>query len=155
MAAVGAMMSSSLAKEIIHAGRPLSDVPFEILGFVLICFAVIIGPLCTFTNQLINAKRRELRHYSALGFQLSNKFHSKWIKDISVKQSGEIITAVDPSAMADYSVVYETISSMKLIPLTRQKLLWLVLFLLAPFVPPVFTQISIREALQRLAQTIV
>lgn len=81
--AVEAMMSSSLANEIIHSGRTLSDVQYEIIGFVLICFVIIAGPLCTFSNQLFSAKRRELRHYSVLAGQLSEAFYTKWIKNMT------------------------------------------------------------------------
>ena len=153
--ALAAMMSSSLASDILYAGRTLSDVQLEIIAFILICFAIIAGPLCTFSNQLINAKRRELRQYSELGFQLADAFHTRWIDNAKGKQRGKIISAVDPSAMCDYGDVYETISTMKLIPLTKQKTILLFLFLLAPFLPLIFTQISLKEALQRLAQTLV
>ena len=153
--AVGAMMSATLANEIIHLGRTLLEVQLEIIGFVLICFAIITGPLCTFFSQLLSAKRRELRRYSVLAYQLSEAFHTKWIKYTNGGQGKELITAVDASAMADYSVVYETISSMRLIPLKRRKVIRLILILVAPFIPLVFTQISLKEALQRLAETLV
>lgn len=153
--AIGAMMSSSLSTDIIHSGRALSAVQLEVVVFVLVCFVVITGPLCTFSNQLINAKRREQRHYSALAFQMSETFRSKWLGNNTAEQGRGIITAVDPSAMADYSVIYETISTMRLIPLTKQVVIWLILLLLGPFLPLIFTQISLKEAFQRLAQTLV
>ena len=153
--AIGAMMSSALASDILYTERTLSEVQLQVATYVLICFAIIAGPLFTFSNQLINAKRRELRHYSELGFQLADTFHTKWIINEKGKQRGKIINAVDPSAMCDYSDVYETISAMHLIPLTRQKIILLLLLLLAPFLPLIFTQISIKEALQQLAQTLV
>ena len=153
--AIGAMMSSSLAYDILHEGSTLSEVQLQVVAYVLICFAIIAGPLLTFSNQLIKAKRRELRHYSELGFQLADTFHTKWIINEKGKQRGKMITAVDPSAMCDYSDVYETISTMRLIPLSRHKIILLLLLLLAPFLPLIFTQISIKEALQKLAQTLV
>jgi len=72
--AVGAMMSSILANDIIHLGLPLSDVQWEIIGFVLISFTIITGPLCTFFSQLFGAKRRDLMQYSTLAYQLSEAF---------------------------------------------------------------------------------
>jgi hypothetical protein len=152
-AAFGTMMSSTLAQEIIHEGRALTDVGWEVLAYVLICFAIITGPLCTFFSNLLDAKRQGLRAYSALGYRLTDMFNKKWIKTFSKKKGEGLITAVDPSAMADYTAVYETVSTMRLIPLNRQNVIALVLTLVAPFVPLVLTQFSLKEALQRLAQT--
>jgi hypothetical protein len=92
---------------------------------------------------------------SALAYQLSEAFQTRWIKNTNGGQGEELVTAVDPSAVADYSVIYETVSSMRLIPLKRQKVIWLIIILVAPFIPLIFTQISIKDALERLAQTFV
>ncbi len=94
-----------------------------------------------------------LRDYGTLGYQLSEAFRKKWIKKTGEGKGGGLITAVDPSAVADYTAVYETVGSMRLIPLNRQNLIWLILTLVAPFMPLVLTQISLKEALQRLGQT--
>ncbi len=83
---------------------------------------------------------------------MDEAFDKKWIKDPNEEKGGDLITAVDPSAMADYTAVYETVSSMRLIPLNRQNTIWLVLTLFAPFIPLVLTQFSLKEALQRLGQ---
>ena len=149
------MMSSTLAREIIHEGRTLSDSQWEVIGYVLICFVIITGPLCTFFGQLLRAKRQDLLNYSALGFQLSESLHKKWFEKTGEGEGEGLITAVDPPAMGDYTAVYETVSSMRLIPLNRQNVIWLALTLVAPFVPLILTQFSIKEALQRLSQTFI
>lgn len=154
-AAIGAILSSTLASEIYHSERTLSGTQLEIVGFVLICCAIIIIPLCAFTRKLFEAKRRELRHYSTLANQLSEAFHNKWIENASAQNGKNLISAVDPSAVADYSVIFETISAMRLIPLNRQKVLGLGVVLVVPFVPLIFTQFSIMDALQQLAQMLV
>ena len=151
--AIGVMMSSTLARDIIHEGRTLSDSQWEVIGYVLICFVIITGPLCTFFGQLFRAKRQGILNYGTLGYQSSDAFHKKWIKKTGEGKGGGLITAVDPSAVADYTAVYETVSNMRLIPLNRQNLIWLVLILVAPFIPLVFTQVPIKDALQRLGQT--
>lgn len=52
--ALGATASETFAREIIHLGSTLSEVQLPIIGFVLICFVIITGPLCTFSNLLIS-----------------------------------------------------------------------------------------------------
>lgn len=153
-AAIGAAMSSTIASEIYHAERTLSGTQPEIIGFILICFAIIIIPLCAFSKQLFEAKRLELRHYSTLANQMSEAFHNKWIENTSGRNGKDLITAVDPSAVADYSVIFETISGMGLIPLNRQKVIGLGIILVAPFAPLIFTQFPLKEAVKRLVQII-
>lgn len=153
--AVGTMMSSTIASEVIHAGRSLADAKLEILGFVLTCFVLITVPLCTFSGQLYKTRRRGLKYYSELGHTLTKTFNSNWIDNKDKDKGEKLITAVDPSAVADYSVIYETIRGMGVFPLTRQKALRLLIMLIVPFVPLVFTQFSLREALERLAQTLI
>jgi hypothetical protein len=154
-AALGAMKSSTLAHEIMYEGRAISDIQWEVIGHVLICFLIITGPLCTFFSNLLSTKREGLRTYGTLGYRLTETFHKKWIKNLSKDKGGGLITAIDPSAMADYTAVYETVSGIKLIPLNRSSVIWLVLILVGPFIPLVFTQFSVKEAFQQLIQTFV
>jgi hypothetical protein len=153
--AFGATASATLANEIIHLGSTLPEVQLSIIGFVLICFAIITGPLCTFSGPLFSAKRHDLRHSSARATQLSEAFEEKWIKNTNGGQGEEPVTTANPSTVRSYGVIYETISSMRLIPLKRQNVIGLLIILVAPFIPLVFTQISIKEALKQLAQTLV
>lgn len=154
--AVGAMMSSTLANDIIHSGHGLTEIKWEIIGFILISLVIITSPMCTFFSQLLDIKRRDLGRYSSLAYELSKAFQTRWLKDKNMDGIGEsLITAADPSAMADFSAVYDTASTMRLIPLNKRQVVGLVIILVAPFVPLIFTQISIKETLNRLAHLLV
>ena len=135
--AVGAMMSSTLANDIIHSDYGLFELKWEILGFVLICLAIIISPLGTFSKQLFKAKRIGLGLYSNLGYELSEAFQTRWIeKNKNVGGQGEVQNPViDSSQVADYGAVYETVSNMRLFPMERRKLVGLILILVVPFIP--------------------
>lgn len=152
---IGAMMSSTIAKEILNSGEVLNDVHFEIFTFIVISAALIIAPLFTFSAPMLEAKRLGLRNYSALAFQLSDAFDDNWIKNKTDDRGQRLVTAVDPSAAADYTAVYETVTEMRIIPMTKRRLAFLLLSLTAPFVPLFLTQFSITEALERLAQALV
>lgn len=154
--AIGAMMSSALANDIINAGRGLAEFKWEIMGFVLVSFTIITTPLCTFFSQLLETKQRDLGRYNSLAYGLSKAFQSRWLKDKKVDEQGKtLITATDPSAIADFSAVYDKASNLRLIPLRKRQVVGLIIILVAPFVPLVFTQISIKEVLNRMAQLVV
>lgn len=152
---IGIQMSSLLASDILYTGRELADMYFEISGFVLISIIIIILPLCTFSVQLANAKRIGLRRFSVLGYQLSEVFQNEWINKTKGQREDGFMTDPDPSALADFIAVYETISSMGWIPFNRQKMIRLSVILIAPFLPLVLTQFSMKEALSRVAQLLV
>jgi hypothetical protein len=63
-----------------------------------------------------HASGQGLRDYGTLGYQLSEAFRKKWIKKTGEGKGGGLITVDDPSAVADYTGVYETVGSMRLIP---------------------------------------
>ena len=154
--AVGVMMSSTLANDIIHAGRGLEELQWEILGFVLICIAIITSPLCTFFTQLFDTKRVGLGNYSTLAYKLSEKFQIQWIEKKNVGAPSESpITNVSPSDVADYQPLYEAVSNMRLIPLRKRKLLSLIALLVMPFIPLVFTQISMGALARRLIEMLI
>jgi hypothetical protein len=149
--AVGAMMSSALAHDILLEGRKLIDVQPEVIIFVVLSVALIVAPLFLFSGQLFRAKGRALRSYGILQYGLSQDFSRNWIVD----QGRDLVNSVQPSAMADYNVVYETVKGMRIVPIRPKGTIILALVLVAPFLPLVLTQISMREALQRLVQTLV
>jgi len=153
---VGVMMSSTLANDIIHAGRGLEELQWEILGFVLICIAIITSPLCTFFTQLFDTKRIGLGNYSTLAYKLSEKFQIQWIekKNVGVP-GGSSIAGVSPSDVADYKPLYDTVSNMRLIPLKKNKLVSLIAILVMPFIPLVFTQISMGALARRLIEMLI
>jgi hypothetical protein len=149
--AVGAMMSSVLAHDILLEGRKWIDVQPEVVIFVVSSVAVIVAPLFLFSGQLFRAKGRALQDYGVLQYELSEDFNGNWMVD----QGKDLVNSAQPSAMADFNAVYETVREMRIVPIKPKGTIILALVLVTPFLPLVFTQISMREALQRLIQTFV
>ena len=62
---------------------------------------------------------------------------------------------MQPSAMADYSAVYEVVSSMRIVPLNPKTILVLAGMLLLPFLPLVLTESSIWDVLQMIGGSLL
>jgi hypothetical protein len=127
----------------------------EIVGFVLTCIATIVAPLFLFSGQLLRAKQDGLKQYGPLGYQLSKTFHAKWIRGVSREEKGDLMNTGDASAIADYGAAYNTVSSIRLVPLNPRGTILLGATLLAPFLPLTLTKFSLTEALKRLVQMLV
>lgn len=153
--AIAAVLSSELANDILFEGCTLTELRMEIIGFVILCVAVIVGPLFFFLGTLKKAKQRGLQQYEPLGYQLSKTFHAKWIRGVSLEQKGELMDTADPSAIADFSAAYDNVSSMRLVALNQRSTILLAAILLAPFLPLALTEFSFTEALKRIGEMLV
>ncbi len=62
---------------------------------------------------------------------------------------------MQPSAMADYSAVYEIVSTMRIVPLNPKAILVLAGMLLLPFLPLALTERSIWDVLQTIGGSLL
>ncbi len=83
--------------------------------------------------------------------KISRDFHKRWIQ---CKTDG-MVDSMQPSAMADYSAVYDIINDMRLVPLDPKTIIILAVILLLPFLPLALTQSSIWEILQKIGSSVV
>lgn len=63
--------------------------------------------------------------------------------------------SAQPSALADYSAVYETVKNMRMVPIKPRGVVMLAIVILIPFLPLVLTEFSISEFLGRIAGTLL
>ena len=62
---------------------------------------------------------------------------------------------MQPSAMADYSAVYEIVSTMRIVPLNPKAVMVLSVMLLVPFLPLALTEQSIWDVLQMIGDSVL
>ena len=149
--AFGSLLSAGLAHEMLVDGLSMKEANSIILGVVVAQLIAIVAPLVLFTKQLFNTKRLGRRQYGALGYRLSNAFDKKWNQEeASMEQGKDILTAVDPSALADYNAVYETISGMHVFPMKARTIALMGIILAIPFAPLVLIEMPLEEVLSRI-----
>ena len=144
--ALAALMSGEIAKDILYEGYKLAAALPVVIGYVIFSAAVLFGPLLFFSSQMLLAKRRALREYGTLQYQLSDDFHRNWVTN----KAKDLVDSMQPSAMADYNVVYQTVISMRFVPLEPKPTALIALAVLVPFLPLVFTEYSIDKVLGRI-----
>jgi hypothetical protein len=103
------------------------------------------------TRKLFNLKRKALAESGALQHQISGDFHHHWITD----ESKKLVDSMQPSAMADYSAVYEIVSGMRIVPLNPRVIIVLTIILLLPFLPLALTEESIWDVLKMLGDSVL
>lgn len=148
---IAALISSQLASNILYEGDTLVDARLVVLVFIVISIVVIAIPLLFFTRKLFSLKRGALVEYGTLQHQISRDFHQHWIKN----KSKDLVDSMQPSAMADYSAVYEVVSTMRIVPLTPKAVVFLAGLLLLPFLPLVLTEQSIWDVLEMIGGSLL
>ena len=153
--AFAAVMSSTIAHNIMFEGDSFKASRPEIIVFVLACVVVIYAPLLFFTSQMYTERRIGLSKYGALGHRLSEAFYEKWIKGAGSDVGNALKEAIDPSAMADYGATFDTVRSMRTIPVSLRSIVTVAGILTVPFMPLYLTEFSITDLLQRMADALV
>ena len=148
---MAAMISSQLANNLLYEGDVLLDVRQIVLVFIVFSVIVIEAPLLFFTRTLFKLKRKALAEYGALQHQISGDFHHHWITG----ESKKLVDSLQPSAMADYSAVYEIVSGMRIVPLNPRVIIVLAIILLLPFLPLTLTEQSIWEVLKMIGDSVL
>ncbi len=148
---IATLLSSDIAGNILYEGDTLDDMKLVILTFIFISVFVITAPLLSFTKQLFNLKRKALAEYGELQQQISRDFHKHWIKD----EENELVDSMQPSAMADYNVVYEVVSKMRIVPINPILIIVMAAVLLVPFLPLSLTESSIIEILTMIGNSLL
>jgi len=140
------LVSSELAGNILYEGDSLLDVKQVVVVFIAISMVVLFIPLLFFANKLIHVKHKALVTYGTLQNQLSGDFHKHWVKD----QAKDMVDSMQPSAMADYSAVYEIVSNMRVVPITAKAIVTVAALILVPFLPLALAETSFWDILQMI-----
>jgi hypothetical protein len=145
------MISSQMANNLLYEGSELLDVRAIVVTFMIISVVMLEAPLLFFTRKLFKLKRRALAEYGALQHQISADFHHHWITD----ESKKLVDSMQPSAMADYSAVYEIVSGMRIVPLNPRIIIVLAIILMLPFLPLALTEQSIWDVLKMIGDSVL
>ena len=151
-AAISVMSAGSLAYEILYAGHSVMEYRYLVALFVLASLVLMYGPLLMFARSVLLAREAAFSEYAATANLMFTEYESKWIAGV---WKGDPSGNMDPSAMTDYSQVFENIRRMRPIPIDPMSVVLAALIVLLPYVPLIFTALSLEEVLRRLAKVVL
>ena len=148
---IATLVSSDLAGNILYEGDQLVAEKQLVIVFIVMSMVILLIPLCFFSNKLIHMKYKALSTYSALQNQISSDFHKHWIDD----EAKDIVDSMQPSAMADYSAVFEIIRNVRIVPIDSKTIIYVAILLLLPFLPLTLTELSIIDVLNKISESLL
>jgi hypothetical protein len=152
--AVSAVISGSLAREILHRGSSLDSLKYHVAVFVVLAIVVVHVPLFAFAGKQARCRFHGLLDFGTLTWRHDRAFEEKWIRSLETAQESPLGSA-DTSSLANLALAYEHIERMQLIPIDKQALVVLVAGTLIPMIPLVGTTIPLAEILSKLGEFLV
>ena len=143
VAAVSAVISASLAEDIMLTGaRPESY--YDTILFALLAYAAIfVGPLFVFAPKLRLARARGLAEYMDLAASYVNAFQAKWLR----REPGheELLGTSDLQSLADLGNSVRVVEDMRTAPVSYRLLTRLVVAALVPMLPLLLFRVPHRR----------
>ncbi len=144
--AFGVLMAARAAEGVLVDG--LSPWVFQnrIIATPLLALAMFAAPLLVFERQLWHLKVHGLFDYGALATRVGRQFEDRWVgRDVPVTE--RVLDAPDFSATTDLFSVVSSVRESRLFLLDWSVVVPLVVAVLLPFVPLLFTLVRIDEIL--------
>jgi len=141
------IVASMISELVVFQGKSLIEFIPLILVHVIAVTIITIGPLLFFSLKLLKAKAKGINQYGALLAEHHELFEKKWFREDKKEQ---ILGNMDASSLADINGGYEVVSSMKVFPMSKERLIQFIVFITIPFLPLYFTMHSIKDILNKL-----
>jgi hypothetical protein len=153
LTAVAATVSGRLGFELLYDGATLDAVKVPVAVVLVLAVLVMYLPLLLFMGRVLGLKRRALLQYDALGQQLVAGFERKWLG--AARTEEPLLESSDPSAYTDYVAVYASLRQMQPTPLDVRRALPAMIMVTVPFLPLLFTELSMKEIVLRMLKLVM
>lgn len=145
----GVLLAGWVGDRIFNHGASLADFKIEIVLFVVLVEALIIGPLLVFVPMLGNSKWLGRWEYGVLAERYVRSFDHKWLRGGAASDE-PLLGSADIQSLADLTSSYQAIGTMRLTPFTAGPLVAIAAAALAPIVPLVLTAVDAEALMKKL-----
>jgi hypothetical protein len=101
---------------------------------------------------LARAKREGRATYGLFAEDYINAFAAKWLAERKVPT--EALGSADIQSLADLGNSYQVIDQMRIIPISRMTLIYMIVQIIWPIAPLILTIYSAREVMSRLVKLV-
>jgi hypothetical protein len=149
----GGLLAAFIANRIFYLGATLPQFKIEIAVLVVFVLCIVLGPLLLFAPKLAEAKRRGNREYGTLAERYVREFDAKWLRG-GAPADEPLVGSGDIQSLADMSNSFEVVRTTRVVPITKEAVIRLVVATLLPLVPLALTMMPLEELLKRLMSVV-
>ncbi len=150
---LSALAAAAVSNQIQFGGGSLADVRGPIAAFILCECLLLLTPQFFFTRALVRARYLGLAGYGLTASRLTREFERRWT-DPGVPRGPDLLGSPEPSAVADYNSLYGLVAAMRPTGLSLREVAGIVLPLMAPFLPLLLYQYSLKDILREVLQLV-
>ena len=123
---------------------------------MLVAVSVLIGvaPLIVFAPKLAGFKRQSREAVGVLLANYGRLFDRRWMRGEQVNDAG-MLEAPEIGPVADTVALFEAVSRIRVVPISRGALVPLALAAALPIVPVVATQMPLQEAVLKVLRPLI
>jgi hypothetical protein len=143
------VVAGTIYSHILYQGERLPGFRMEIAGILAFAVLVVVLPLGFFAVQLEEAGRRAKREFGALASHYVDDFHRKWIEGGN-RGAEPLLGTSDIQSLADLANSFAVVSGIRLLPITKEIIIRLVLLIALPLLPLTLTMIPLDEIVGKL-----
>jgi hypothetical protein len=146
---IGIIVAGGIANQVVHHKQAMDS--FRSIELVAVTFVVVIcaGPLLSFYDVMLAAKRRGTYEYGRFATILGHEFETKWI-DARTAPSVKTLEVPDFSATTDLFSITANVRQIKPFPFGMQSVLRLVAATLVPGIPVLLAAIPFDVLLDKI-----
>lgn len=142
------LLASMIFTRVLYAGQRLPAFKLDIAGILIFCVLVALLPLGFFAVQLEQASRTARLEFGTLASHYVDDFRQRWIEG-GVRAGEPLLGTPDIQSLSDLANSYQVVSEFRLLPVTNQNLVRLVLWIAFPLLPLTLTMVPLEELIKR------
>jgi hypothetical protein len=143
------LLAAMMANYIWHEGAGVFDFKLEVGGGLVLLVLVATIPLLFFSPQLHHTRLLGMRNFGTFAMRYVRDFERKWIRGETAERETPLGSG-DIQSLADLAGSYRVVQGMKLVPMGKETLLPLMVFLVLPFLPLTLTLIPLNELANKI-----
>jgi hypothetical protein len=140
---------------VLYKNLAIEDLRFIVIGLILLCMALFIGPLLLFHKQLVRIKREAIFSYGAFGGYQLDEFEKKWLRRSKDTLGSSTLESADFSAVIDATSIVGKVYNMRTFPITKDVLLGFILCIILPFFPVLALKVPWKVIFKQLFELII
>ena len=151
--ATNAVFAATLAEQIRFGGHSLEAFSLMMAGAVAGQTLLLVAPLLFFIPQLLEVKQRGLLEYGAMAAVYVRAFDRKWL-GADPPRGDHMLGSADLQSLADLGGSFQTIGSMRVLPMALRQLVVIAVASALPFAPLAVLVVPLNEIVVRIFRSV-
>jgi hypothetical protein len=135
--AISAVLAATFAESILGGSMTLPALYAALALVLMLDLALFVAPLFVFAPKLWQSRVQGLDRYMIMASRYVEDFDSKWIRDADANRS-TLLGTPDLQSMADLASSVDTVSNMRIAPVSKRLLIMFAVSAMLPMAPLAF-----------------